>query len=160
MNHGYISANPGDEILPGLWLGSIKAATNPDWLVNKRIRVVFNCTKDIPYHPLVKRRYRVPVDDNLQMSEIRNLELWSFEIVFKILQEYKTGEPILIHCAAGVQRSAATMAMVLIVLKNMTPDDAIKFIREKRSIAFRPAVNFMDAIEGFYKSYKKTQINY
>ena len=156
----YNSANPGDEILPGLWLGSIKAATNPDWIVKHRIKVVFNCTKDIAYHPLIPRRYRIPVDDNLQPEEIRNLELWSHEIVYKILEEYKIGEPILIHCAAGMQRSAATMAMLLIVLKNMTPEDAITFIQRKRSIAFRPEVNFRDAIEGFYKSYKNTILKY
>jgi protein-tyrosine phosphatase len=160
MKAEYDSANPGDEILPGLWLGSIKAATNEHWLSSRRIKSVFNCTKDIPYHPYVVRKYRIPVDDNLQMSEIRNLELWSFEVVCKILNEYKTGEPILIHCAAGVQRSAATMAMVLIVLKNMTPHDAIDFIRRKRSVAFRPAVNFLDSIEGFYKSYQKSRIDY
>jgi len=160
MNTTYSLANPGDEILPGLWLGSIKAATNPDWLTNHRINVVFNCTKDIPYHPIVSRTYRIPVDDNLQAQEIRNLELWSFEIVYKVLEEYKRGEPILIHCAAGMQRSAATMAFVLIVLKNMTPEDAIKFIQSKRSIAFRPTANFKDAIDGFYKSYKNTTMKY
>jgi dual specificity phosphatase 12 len=160
MKAEYDSANPGDEILPGLWLGSIKAATNGHWLSNHRIQVIFNCTKDIPFHFSVKRTYRIPVDDNLEMSEIRNLELWSFEIIYKILQEYKTGNPILIHCAAGVQRSAATMAMVLIVLKNMTPEDAITFIRNKRSIAFRPGVNFIDAIQGFYRSYQKVRLDY
>jgi protein-tyrosine phosphatase len=160
MNATYNSANPGDEILPGLWLGSIKAATNRNWLENNRIKVVFNCTKDIPQHPIIKRHYRIPVDDNLQLDEIRNLELWSFEIVTKILQEYKTGEPILIHCAAGMQRSAATMAMALIVLRNMTPEDAIKYIQEKRTIAFRPAVNFLTAIEGFYNAYQARRLEY
>jgi protein-tyrosine phosphatase len=97
----------------------------------------------------------VAVDDNLQPIEIRNLELWSFEVVMKMILEYKTGQPILVHCAAGMQRSAACCAMFLIAAMKMKPDEAIAFIREKRPIAFRPGVNFKDAIEGFYKSYTK-----
>lgn len=160
MHSLYKSAEPANEILPGIWLGSVKAATDGNWLSNHRIQCVFNCTKDLPYHPLIKRQYRIPVDDNLEMKEIRNLELWSFEIVYKIIEEYRSGQPILIHCMAGMQRSAACMAMLLIALKNMNPDDAIAYIRSKRSIAFRPAVNFRSAIDGFYKAYKKTTIIY
>jgi protein tyrosine/serine phosphatase len=152
--------NPADEILPGIWLGSRYAATDGNWLLSHRIKSVFNCTKDIPFHHIVSRKYRIPVDDNLEAREIRNLELWSYEIIYKILNEYKQGEPILIHCAAGIQRSAATVAMVLIVLRNMNAEEAIRFIQSKRSVAFRPAVNFRNAIDGFYKSYKKLLVNY
>ena len=148
-------ANPADEIIPGIWLGSYKAASNPQWLANNRIGCVFNCTKDIAFHPTTPVKYRVPVDDNLKDEEIRNLELWSYEIVFKLLKEYKKGKPILVHCAAGMQRSAACMAMFLITLKHMKPIEAITYIRSKRPIAFRPAVNFRKAIDSFYESYQK-----
>jgi rhodanese-related sulfurtransferase len=147
-------ANPADEIIPGIWIGSQKAALNKDWLSQHRISSVFNCTKDIPFYPNVTKKFRIPVDDNLKEEEIRNLELWSYEIVFKMLQEYKTGQTILVHCAAGMQRSAASVAMFLIVLKNMKPSEAIAYIRSKRPIAFRPAANFKPAIDGFYESYK------
>lgn len=147
--------NPGDEILPNLWLGNIRAATSTQWLGEKGIKCVFNCTKDIPFVPTIQRQYRVPVDDNLQAEEIRNLELWSYEVVFKIMREYKTGQPILIHCHAGMQRSAACMAMFLIVSKNMTPQQAIRYIKERRPIAFTPGVNFHQSIEGFYDSYQR-----
>jgi len=146
-------ANPADEIIPGIWIGSQKAALNKDWLSQNRISSVFNCTKDIPFHPSITKKFRIPVDDNLKEEEIRNLELWSYEIVYKMLNEYKVGQPILVHCAAGMQRSAASVAMFLIVLKNMKPGEAIAYIRSKRPIAFRPAVNFKPAIDGFYESY-------
>jgi len=152
-------ANPADEILPGIWLGSYKAASNEQWLSDHRIKCIFNCTKDIAFHPSVPKKYRVPVDDNLKEEEIRNLELWSYEIVYKLLKEYKAGQPILVHCAAGMQRSAASMAMFLIVLKNMKPSEAIAYIRSKRPIAFRPAVNFEKAIHGFYQSYKNDTLS-
>ena len=152
-------ANPADEILPGIWLGSYKAASSEQWLSDHRIKCIFNCTKDIAFHPSLPKKYRIPVDDNLKEEEIRNLELWSYEIVYKLLKEYKAGQPILVHCAAGMQRSAASMAMFLIVLKNMKPSEAIAYIRSKRPIAFRPAVNFEKAIHGFYQSYKNDTLS-
>ena len=147
-------ANPADEIVPGLWLGSYKAA-NQHWLGEKGVKAVFNCTKDIPFVHTIQRKYRVPVDDNLQAEEIRNLEHWSYEIVYKITREYQTGIPILVHCAAGMQRSAACVAMFLMATRNMTPDQAMEYIQERRPVAFRPSANFGPAIEGFYKSYQR-----
>lgn len=149
------AAEDANEIVPGLWLGNRNAALNGQWLAEKRIRCVFNCTKDIPFHPQIARRYRVEVDDNLQPQEIRNLELWSYEIVYKITREYQSGEPILVHCAAGMQRSAACVAFFLMATRNMNPQQAIEFIKTRRPIAFFPQANFGPAIQGFYNSYQR-----
>ena len=147
--------NDADLILPGIWLGNGKASMNEEFLKKNNITVVFNCTKDLPFHSMIKRRYRIPVDDNLKAEEIRNLELWSYEIVFKVKKENNNKRNILIHCYAGMQRSAASIAMYLIANNNMPADNAITFIKEKRSIAFFPVANFYDAIVGFQKSYEK-----
>ena len=152
-------ANPADEVVPGLWLGSRYAALNPEYLKEKKITAVFNCTKDIPFEPVVRRQYRVPVDDNLQEAEIRNLELWSYEVVYKIIGEHRRalaeGSGILVHCAAGMQRSAASVGMYLIATQRMTTDEAIRFIRSKRAIAFRPSANFEKSMRGFEASFDK-----
>jgi protein-tyrosine phosphatase len=146
--------NDADLIIPGLWLGNKKSSMNEEFLKNNRITVVFNCTKDLPFHSSIKRRYRVPVDDNLQPDEIRNLELWSYEIVYKIKKEHNSGKNILVHCYAGMQRSAASIAMYLIATNKMNADQAISFLKQKRPIVFFPASNFYDAIVGFQKSYQ------
>lgn len=151
--------DPANEILPGLWLGNRTASQSVEFLEGKKIKTVFNCTKDIPFYPTVRRQYRIPVDDNLQEEEIRNLELWSFEIVYKIAAEYKKaqeeGGGILVHCMAGMQRSAASVAMYLIAFHEMTTDQAIQFIQSKRSIAFQPSANFEAAIRGFEAAFNK-----
>jgi dual specificity MAP kinase phosphatase len=116
------------------------------------IETVFNCTKDLPFHSSMRRRYRVPVDDNLEEEEIRNMELWSFEIVYKLLLEYKQGKTILVHCAAGIQRSAAVTAMFLMVFTGMKHEDAMQYIRERRPIAFFKNANFLKSIQGFEKN--------
>jgi dual specificity phosphatase 12 len=147
--------DPANEILPGLWLGNGKAALDRGFLVKNSITTVFNCTKDILFSDIIRRQYRVPVDDNLQTAEIRNLELWSFEIVAKLAKELNAGHKTLVHCAAGMQRSAAVMAMYLIATRQMTTDQAIAYIKEKRPIAFMPMANFEKAIRGFESTLAK-----
>jgi protein-tyrosine phosphatase len=146
-----------NEIVSRLWLGNSKAAHDEAFLKEKGIHTVFNCSKDIPFHPRAKRCYRVPVDDNLRTEEIRNMELWSFETVSKLCQEYRSGATILVHCAAGMQRSAAVVAMFLLATAKVPADKAMEHIRAKRPIAFMPMANFERAIRGFEASLQKIQ---
>ena len=149
-----MNKNNVDLIIPGVWLGNRLASMDDAFLKQNNITTVFNCTKDLPFHSSIKKRYRVPVDDNLQHEEIRNMELWSYEIVYKLTKEHKHGN-ILVHCYAGMQRSAAVIAMFLIANYNMKKDNAIAYIKRKRSIAFWPFTNFGKAIQGFQDSYEK-----
>ena len=59
------------------------------------------------------------------------------------------------HCAAGMQRSAAVVAMYLIATQQIGKEEAIKFIQQKRSIAFMPMANFGNSISGFERSLVK-----
>ena len=67
----------------------------------------------------------------------------------------KKGKPVLVHCAAGMQRSAAVTAMYLIATHRMRPEQAKTYIQNKRPIAFRPGANFSRSIDGFYKSFNQ-----
>jgi len=141
--------DPANEIIPRLWLGNAKASMDEAFLREKNIQVVVNCTKNYPFCPIVPTLYRVPVDDNLEEEEIRNMELWATEVCFRILSEYKKGRSILVHCAAGIQRSAAAVAFLLIAERGMTATEAMAYIKERRPIAFTPRANFGRAIESF-----------
>jgi len=155
----YNRSNIADEIIPGLWLGNRVAAADQNLSKEKNIRSVFNCSKDIPFNPTIPRQYRVPVDDSRQEPDISNLEEWSFEIVYKISHEMRRAKAdnsaVLVHCAAGMQRSAASVAMYLIATQNMTTDQAIAFIQAKRPIAFRPEANFEKSIRGFETAFNR-----
>ena len=157
MSKNMISKNNADLIVPGLWLGNGKASLDDKFLKENNIRVVFNCTKDLPFHSGISRRYRVPVDDNLRAEEIRNMELWSFEAIYKLTKEHKQAN-VLVHCYAGMQRSAAVVAMYLIAKYGMAKEQVIPFIKSKRSIAFWPYTNFDKAIQGVEESYQKNII--
>jgi protein-tyrosine phosphatase len=154
-NSSEANAN-ANEIIPRLWLGNIHAAGDGPWLKSKNITAIFNCTKNIPFlldPPMTL--YRIPLDDNLEAVEIRNARLWSFEGVYRIAAEYNAGKTILIHCYAGMQRSAAFVAMFLIFLTCCDPDTAIAYIKQRRPIAFHRNANFYDAIVGFHADYMK-----
>lgn len=142
---------PANEIIPGLWLGNRRASEDSEFLQKNNIHVVFNCTKDLPFSPIIspQGRYRIPVHDNLEEEEIANMERWSKEIVYKLLQEYKSGKAILVHCMAGMQRSAAAVAMMLIAHLRIHALDAYQYIKERRPIAFHPRANFGRAIDYF-----------
>uniref|UniRef100_A0A6C0LSJ9 Dual specificity phosphatase catalytic domain n=1 Tax=viral metagenome TaxID=1070528 RepID=A0A6C0LSJ9_9ZZZZ len=143
------------EIIPGLWLGNKVAASNNRWLNEQGITVVFNCTKDLPFSPNIKKQYRLPVDDNLKPEEIRNMTLWSHEAVYKLLTEYNKNQKILVHCAAGMQRSATLVGMFLIATKGMTWQQVINYVQSIRPIAFRDQPNFKDSLIAFYQSYQR-----
>jgi hypothetical protein len=144
-----MSRNNADEIIPRMWLGNVRASQDEDFIRRENIDVIFNCTKDLPFLYDIPKQYRVPVDDNLQEEEIRNLKLWSPEIAHKLLTLYNQGHTILVHCYAGMQRSAACVAIFLIALKHMNGQDAMKYIRSRRSVAFQPRANFGRSIEFF-----------
>ena len=158
MNLGLPPSNNADQIVPNVWLGNLRAAHDETFLKNAGIQVVFNATKDAPFHSSIRRRYRVPVDDNLQEEEIRNMELWGYEIIYKLVKEYKEGRPVLIHCHAGMQRSPAIVTMFLIVVYHMSADQAKAYIANKRPIVFLPSANFEKAIRGFERSLLKNMM--
>ena len=143
------------EIVPGIWLGDRNAAKDSKWLNENNITVVFNVTKDLAFATEIKKQYRIPVDDNLQPEEIRNMTQWSQEAVYKVLEEHNKGNKILVHCFAGMQRSAAIVTMYLIATKGMTWQQAITYIQHIRPIAFRPSPNFKDSLIEFDKTYHR-----
>ena len=145
-------SSAASEIIPGrLWLGGIRAALDETFLTKEKITVIFNCSKDIPFIQLPQEMtcYRVPVDDNLQEEEINNMTKWSPEIVYKLLKEYHEGKNILIHCAAGMQRSAAACIMFLMTLWKQPQQPVFVFMRERRPIVFQPGMNFKNSVDWY-----------
>jgi hypothetical protein len=138
-----------DEIISGVWISGWQPAHNADWLRKHGIKTVFNCTKNIEFHPIVPYQYRIPVDDNLQPAEINNMTNWAPEIAYKIFREFNAGHPILIHCHAGMQRSTTACAFFLMVLTGRPLIQIMQLIRDRRPIAFKPTPNFASSLRDF-----------
>lgn len=143
------------EILPGLWLGNRAASQDRSFLQANHITVIFNCTKDLPFVDTSLRLYRVPLDDNREPEELRNLELWAWEVVYKLHAELKEGRKALVHCYAGMQRSAAVVALYLMTLYRCTANEAIEFCRKRRPVAFFGVANFYPSLKGYEESFRR-----
>ena len=144
-----------NEVLERLWLGDYHASQDETFLRGQHIDVVINCTKDLPFKNIAPYQYRIPLDDNLEEVEIRNAGLWAPEIVMTILKHHHQGHRILVHCMAGRQRSAASVAMFLIFEKHFTTDQAIHYLRRIRPVAFMPQPNFLESIRQFETYYQQ-----
>jgi len=138
-----------------LWIGDYHSSQDETFLRSQHIDVVFNCTKDLPFKNVASIQYRIPLDDNLEDQEIYNAGLWAGEIAYLMTKEYREGKRILVHCMAGRQRSAMSVAVFLILYKGLTTDEAIGYIRSKRSIAFLPSANFKRSIQVFERQYQE-----
>jgi protein-tyrosine phosphatase len=68
------------------------------------------------------------------------------QVLEKIHLALQENKPVLVHCFAGMQRSCALVACYLIKYNNMTPDEAIDYIKLKRPIAFFGKVNFVETL--------------
>lgn len=141
------------EIIPGIWIGNMYSARDPEFLMREKIEVVINCTKDLPFFdlPQIKYRYRVPVHDNLQSAEIKMMSKFLGEIVKVIHAYYQKGHRILIHCHAGMQRSACVFLVYHIQFHTKDFKVSYNLIKSRRQCAFSPGINFLAAIKYYFR---------
>lgn len=137
---------PYHKIIDYLFLGSAFTLH-----LNSEFSMVVNCTPDIPFSKKIKQNVRIAIDDDPKECS-RFLTLIDETNVLKnIYVCIKNREPVLIHCYSGVQRSCALVACYLIKYYNMTPNDAILYIKTRRPVAFFGEVHFLSAIQEFYE---------
>jgi hypothetical protein len=139
-----------DLIIPRLWLGNYEASQDINFIRKNGINVVINCTKDLPFLELQNvYKYRVPVDDNLRREEMYSMTMWLGKILPIMASHYQTGKTILIHCAAGMQRSAI-VTLCFLNLYYSDPKKALYQIRTKRPIVFTPHMNFSSSFRMYF----------
>jgi protein-tyrosine phosphatase len=163
-----------NEILPNLYLGSIEASENFDFIQNNNISVIVNCSKDINNKfslnllknienaPLDVQKwlydnsyyikyYRIPVNDSGKDIDIKDFYKYTSELLDVIIEEYKKGKHILVHCLAGNQRSAAFICAFIMFYKKISLKESIKYVLEKKPnvFFFGTNINFIKALELF-----------
>ena len=144
-----------NEILSGLWLGNIVDAGNRSFI--NSLDIVINCSKDINFLSKNTKNIRIPVDDNLEEVEIKNLLKFLPKITGFIHSALKKNKNILVHCHAGKQRSASVVAAYLIRYLDISLEKAILLIRTKRDIIFTPCINFKSSLIKFEKTFRNTE---
>jgi len=149
-----------NEIMNNLYLGNMLCAMNRDFFSNNNVKLVIHCTKDfeIPlwYPEYGIRAIRLPINDSNTESDNAILQEQINDIL-EIIHEYrKKNLGVLIHCYAGVSRSATVTCCYLIRYYKYNTDTGIFYIQYKRPVTFKPYANF----ENFLRFFEKKEINY
>ena len=124
-----------NQIIPNLWLGNRNSPTEYANLKKNNIKLIINCTKDL--------NYCVPSDIHTIRLAINDANT---EESNRILGE-KMG--VLVHCWAGMQRSATVVICYLLKYKHYKLDEAKQIMKKERGIVFLPVPTFDDFINSY-----------
>ena len=143
-NYGSIPCmSDANEIIDNLWVGNRVSSTNKEFLIKNNIKLIINCSRHLKFTNLpniVKKRIDVHDDRSMRTNDIiyENLD----NAIDKIEDNLVNGKGVLIHCKAGMQRSATIVAAYLMKTRNLNKKDAIKLIKSKRIITFLPDAHY------------------
>ncbi|XP_076799933.1 dual specificity protein phosphatase 14-like [Clavelina lepadiformis] len=136
------------EITPNLYLCSGTAVTNKEAVLSRNISLIINATLDLPNRSWNTRIdvVRIPVND----VPHAHLEPYFDKVADLINDRAKLGQKCLVHCVAGVSRSASLCIAYLIKYCRMSLREAHNHVRSRRSI-IRPNVGFWRQLIEFEK---------
>lgn len=144
-------ATKAAEIVEGIWLGDASDAMDADTLNQHGIDSVVNCAEKhtltcAEYYPNGWRYLGLDCDDTA-----------SYDIIGKHLDEFTdfmdecvvNKRKVLVHCAAGINRSATLLIAYLVRRRGMSLIDAISLCHVKRPIILTNEAFVMSLIEWF-----------
>ncbi len=123
-----------NQIDNNIWIGGVAFARSPVQLRNDALFHILNMALEEPYAD-----YDDAPDINVTWAGIRDGHLspdLSFHHAADIIDEtVKSGNRILVHCAAGISRSVTAVIAYYMLKKDMGFIDAMKTIQAKRIVA-------------------------
>ncbi|XP_035672731.1 dual specificity protein phosphatase 1-like [Branchiostoma floridae] len=127
------------EILPYLYLGSGYHASRKDMLEALGITALLNVSRTCPNHFESEYMYKcIPVED----TQNADIQAWFQEAIDYIDLVKLSGGRVLVHCHAGVSRSATICLAYLMHTNRVRLDEAFDFVKQRRSV-ISPNFNFM-----------------
>jgi hypothetical protein len=136
-------------IRDGLYLGSVENATDIDFLKRKNIKLIMSVVgagmdadiskffKSTPEFLGIKR-VSFHINDTVRERISR-----IFDTAYDEIDKYSSkGKHVLVHCAAGISRSATIVIMYLMRKHGMSVTTAYKYVAARRPI-INPNTRFM-----------------
>jgi dual specificity MAP kinase phosphatase len=137
---------PAKQIIKNLWIGSEKDAADMAFMKKHNIRFIVNATDSVPVYAKDIKSLRIPVGDDPYYSE--KMGKYIPIAVIAIHDVLSHGHGVLVHCRAGMNRSATVVAGYLMFKKGMTAQKAMAFIKRKKPECFTP-MNFAGALNAW-----------
>ncbi|CDQ94748.1 unnamed protein product [Oncorhynchus mykiss] len=148
-------ANVGPtRILPHLYLGSQKDVLNQDLMVQNGITYVLNASNTCPKPDFISESHfmRIPVNDNY----CEKLLPW-LEKTNEFIDKAKVSNcRVIVHCLAGISRSATIAIAYIMKTMGLSSDDAYRFVKDRRP-SISPNFNFLGQLLEFEKGLRLLQ---
>ncbi|KAM9327941.1 dual specificity protein phosphatase 16 [Pholidichthys leucotaenia] len=138
-------------ILPHLYLGCQRDVLNKDLMQQNDIAYVLNASNTCPKPDFIPESHflRVPVND----SFCEKILPWLDRSVEFIEKAKASNARVLVHCLAGISRSATIAIGYIMKRMDMSLDEAYRFVKEKRP-TISPNFNFLGQLLDFEKKIK------
>ncbi|KAL7370539.1 hypothetical protein ABVT39_003607 [Epinephelus coioides] len=138
-------------ILPHLYLGCQRDVLNKDLMQQNDIVYVLNASNTCPKPDFIPESHflRVPVND----SFCEKILPWLDRSVEFIEKAKASNARVLVHCLAGISRSATIAIAYIMKRMDMSLDEAYRFVKEKRP-TISPNFNFLGQLLDFEKKIK------
>ena len=151
-----IENHPASQVLPHLFLGNMKDASDASTLHQLGIGYVLNVTSKPPSYQMEPGiTYKQLVADDNGLQNLRQF----FEEAFEFIDLAKANNSgVLVHCQAGISRSPTIAVAYLMKYYPMAMSDAYKFVKKKRSI-ISPNLNFMGQLWEFEQGLRSLDDN-
>lgn len=150
-----------NKIMSRIYVGNYEAAEDKNFIQEKNIKAILNCTKDFENKFCNNRDIeymRIPVNDNLRESDFKLMYKF-FPVITEFIHKHADiqGNNILVHCAAGRQRSISAVVAYIMRFHGLNPHEACKLVLEKRPEAFHHglSLNFDQALKWYYRDLQK-----
>ncbi|XP_014025529.1 dual specificity protein phosphatase 8 isoform X1 [Salmo salar] len=141
-------------ILPHLYLGSQKDVLNKDLMVQNGITYVLNASNTCPKPDFISESHfmRIPVNDNY----CEKLLPW-LEKTNEFIDKAKVSNcRVIVHCLAGISRSATIAIAYIMKTMGLSSDDAYRFVKDRRP-SISPNFNFLGQLLEFEKGLRLLQ---
>ncbi|KAJ3825203.1 hypothetical protein F5878DRAFT_707211 [Lentinula raphanica] len=139
--------NAMDEVIPGLWIGGLPSAMDTENLKANKIYSVLSAMRGkISVHETFIK-HQILLDD----SEEEDILIHLLPAIAFIQSELDKGRGVLVHCQAGVSRSATIVAAYLMHSRKMNVEEALGLVRKARP-EIDPNPGFIAQLEIFHNA--------
>ena len=131
------------EIIPDLFLSGVEGTS---LIEDKHIHNVLSVMKNAPVLNSDINHLKLEIDDT-HGQEIQNYFQEAHQFIDKALSN---NEKVLVHCKAGISRSATIVISYIMKTKKMKLSDALAFVKSKRGIV-DPNIDFIGSLMQYEK---------